>query len=84
MTKSHNSCKTCNIAKSNLYGHLHVMLVTVYGCEQNPSRRVEGVAHTGFCFVCTDVRTYGRTDVQRSANLNAIPQFSGEHNERLC
>jgi len=44
MTKSHNSCKTCNIAKSNL----HVMLVTVCGYEQNLSRGVGGVAHTRF------------------------------------
>ena len=48
MTKSHNSCKTCSIAKSTLYGHLHVMLVTVYGYEHNPSRDVGGVAHIGF------------------------------------
>jgi len=33
MTKSHNSCKTCNIAKSNLYGHLLVILVSVCGYE---------------------------------------------------
>ena len=56
MTKSHNSCKTCNFAKSNLYGHLHVMLVTVYGYEQNPSRGVGGVAHTSFAGC-----TYGQT-----------------------
>ena len=48
MTRSHNSCKTCNIAKSNLYSNLHVMLVTVCGSEQNPSRGVGGVAHTRF------------------------------------
>ena len=55
MTKSHNSCKTGSIAKSNLDGHLHVMLVTVY--EQNPSRGVGGVSHT---------RLYVRTDSVRT------------------
>ena len=45
--KSHNSCKTCDISKSNLYSHLHVMLVTVYGYEKNP-RGVRGVAYTTF------------------------------------
>ena len=60
MTKSHNSCKTCSIAKTKLYSHLHVMLVIVYGYEQNPSWGVGGVAHTGF----RDVRMYV------SANLN--------------
>ena len=39
--------------------------------EQNPSRDVGGVAHTRF----QDVHTDGRTYVQRSANLNALPQF---------
>ena len=53
MTKSHNSCKTCSIAKSTLYGHLHVMLLTVQEYEHNPSRGVGGVAHTRF----RDVRT---------------------------
>ena len=53
MTKSHNSCKTCSIAKSCSYGQLHIMLVTVYGSEQNPSRGVGGVAHTRFWVVCT-------------------------------
>ena len=28
--------------------HLHVMLVTVYGYEQNPPRCVGGVAHKSF------------------------------------
>ena len=69
MTKSHNSCKTCNIAKSCLYGHLHVMLVTVCGYEQNPSRGVGGVAHTRV-MVVPDGRTY----VRRSVHLNAHPQ----------
>ena len=54
MTKSHNSCKTCNIAKSNLNGHLHVMLVTVCGYEQNPSRDVGGVVHIRFRVVRTE------------------------------
>ena len=49
MTKSHNSCKTCNIAKSDLYNHLNVQLVTVCEYEQTPSRGVGGVAHTR-CF----------------------------------
>ena len=71
MTKSHNSCKTCSIPNSRLYGHLHVILITVYGYEQNPSRDVGGVAHTRF----QDVHTDGWTYVQRSANLNALPQF---------
>ena len=57
MTKSHNSCKTCNIAKSNIYSHLHVMLVTVCGYEQNPSRSVGGVVHTRFMVVRTDGHT---------------------------
>jgi len=47
-TKSHNSCKTCNIATSNILGHLHVMLVTVCGYEQNPSRGVVEVAYKWF------------------------------------
>ena len=47
MTKSHNSCRTCNIAKCRLYGHLHVMLVTVYGYEQNTSRSVGGFQDFG-------------------------------------
>ena len=49
VTKSHNSCKTCSIAKSYSYGHLHVMLVTVYGYEQNPSSGV-GVGVPIRCF----------------------------------
>mgnify|MGYP000058947868 CR=1 FL=1 len=53
MTKSHNSCKTCNMAKSNLYCHVHVMLVTMFGYEQNPLRGVGGVGHTRV----RDVRT---------------------------
>ena len=48
MTKSHNSCKTCNIAESNVYDHLDVMLVTVCGYEQNPSRGLGGAVHTRF------------------------------------
>ena len=63
MTKSHNSCKTCNIAKSCLYGHLHVMLVTVCGYEQNPSRGVGGVAHTRIWVVRTDRRTSGEVQI---------------------
>jgi len=43
MTNSRYSCKPYSIAKCRLYGHLHVMLVTVYGYEQNPSRGVGGV-----------------------------------------
>jgi len=62
ITKSHNSCKTCNIAKSNLYGHLHVKLVTVYGYKQNPLRDVGGVAHTRF----QDEHTYGLTEKCKS------------------
>ena len=58
MTKSHNSCKTCNIAKSRIYSHLYVMLVTVYRYEQNPSRVVGGVAHKLFGLY---VHTGGRT-----------------------
>ena len=61
VTKSHNSCKTCSIAKSYSYGHLHVMLVTVYGYEHNSSRAVGGVVHTIFQVVYTDGRTYIRT-----------------------
>ena len=57
MTKSHNSCKTCSTPKSRLYSHLHVMFVTVYGYEQNPSRSVGGVAHTRFREVRTDIHT---------------------------
>jgi len=34
MTKSHNSGKTCRVAKSRPYGHLHAMLVTVYGMNK--------------------------------------------------
>jgi len=51
------------------------MLVTVCAYEQNPSRSVGGVAHTIFRVV----RTYGQTDKQKSANLNAQPQFCGGH-----
>ena len=69
MTKSHNSCKTCNIAKSRDYSHLHVMLVTVYGYKHNPSRGVGEVAHTIIRVVRTDGRTYER----RSAYINAHP-----------
>jgi len=61
-----NSCKTCNFAKFNLYGHLHVMLVTVYGYEQNPSRGVGGVAHTSFRVVHTDRRADGCTEKCKS------------------
>ena len=61
LTKSYNSCKTCNITKSNLYAHLHVMLVTVCGYEQNPSRVVEGVPQTRFWVVRTDGQMDGRT-----------------------
>ena len=53
------------------------MLVTVCGYEQNPSRGVGGVAHTGFRVVRTDRRPYGLTNVRRSANLNAHPQVCG-------
>ena len=63
MTKSHDSCKTCNIAKSNVYSHLHVMLVTVYGYEQNPSWGVGGVAHTRFRVVCTNGRMDGEVQI---------------------
>ena len=61
MTKSHNSCKTCSIQNSRLYGHLHVMLVTVYGYKQNPPRGVGGVAHTRFRDIRTYVCMYGLT-----------------------
>jgi len=30
MTKPYNSCKTCNIAKSNIYCHLHVIFWSLY------------------------------------------------------
>ena len=60
MTKSHNSCKLCNIGKSSLY----VMLVTVYGYEQNPSRSC----------VHKECELYGHKYRNR-ANLNAHPQF---------
>ena len=67
LTKSHNSSKTCNIAKSNLYGHLHFMLVIVCGYKQNPSRSGGGVAHTRFRVVRTnrlkDGRTYGEVQI---------------------
>ena len=53
MTKSQSSCKTCNIPKSNLYGHLHVMLVSVCGYEQNSSKGVGEVTHTRFRVVRT-------------------------------
>ena len=46
------------LATSRVYSHLHVMLVTVYGYEQNPSRGVGGVAHTRFCVVHMAGRTY--------------------------
>ena len=59
MTKSHNSCKTCNITKSNIYSDFQIMFVTGYGYEQNPSRGVVGVAHTRFRVVRTD----GQTDL---------------------
>jgi len=60
MTKSHNSCKTWSSAKSRIYGHLHVMLVTVYRYEQNPAMDVGGVvAHTIFRVVVrTEKCTY--------------------------
>ena len=74
MTMTHNSCKTCNIATSRLYGHLHVMLVTVCGYEQNPSRGLGGVAHTRFRVI--------RTDIRLSANLNAHPQFCRGHKKQ--
>ena len=57
------------LATSRVYSHLHVMLVTVYGYEQNPSRGVGGVAHT----IIRVVRTYGRTYERRSAYINAHP-----------
>ena len=60
MTKSH-------------HGHLHVMLVTVCGYEQNPSRVVEGVPQTRFWVVHTDGQmdgwTDGRMDIRRSTSL---------------
>ena len=52
------------------------MLVTVYEYEQNISRDVGRVAHTRFWVV----RSYEWTDVRRSANLNANPQFCAGHN----
>ena len=59
LIKSHNSCKTCSIPKSNIYVHPDDMLVTVYGYEQNPPRCVGGVAHTR----CWDVRTFGEVQI---------------------
>ena len=59
------------LAASPKPDHLHVMLVTVCGYEQNPSRGVWGVTHTRFPDVRTDVYTDGRMDVRRRANLNA-------------
>ena len=64
------SCKT--YAKSSLYGHLHAKLVTVCEYEQNASMSV-GVAHTRY--IQRDLQMDVHTYVQRSANINAHPQF---------
>ena len=53
---------TLEYFKSNHYGHLHVMFVTVCGYEQNPSKGVGGVALTRF----RDVRTHGRMEKCKS------------------
>ena len=71
MTKSHNSCKTRSFAKTNLYCHPHVMLVTVCEYVQNPSRSV-GLAHTRFWDVRTDVQTCRGHNKFRGDNLNKM------------
>ena len=55
MTKSHNSCKTCNIAKSNLYGHcVWVWTKSIKGCRRSCAHKI---------LVCMYVRMDGEVQI---------------------